>query len=124
MQPPYPPPWNPPPYGSPGYQPPPAYGQPGFGLPPATSFALTQLEQRTTTWVVIVGVSWFVGLMWAVGPFAWWQGTQIEREYLALGVQPTNNVKLLRILGMVTSILAIVGFVVLCAAIAIGIIAS
>ena len=88
-------------------QPPPGYGPPGYGAypPPPPNH-----PQATTTLVLgILGIV-VCGL---VGPFAWSMGNRAVREIDAsggrLGGRTEANVG--RILGMVSTVLLILGFV-------------
>lgn len=111
----YGPPPNPPPWGQPPtpYDPSP-YAPSPYGPPPGPHPAFTKLESDTQTWIIVAAVGWFFGLMWVTGPIAWYQSKQIANQYAQLGAQPPNQVNVLRLIGMITTILVIVAFAAAC----------
>ena len=74
--------------------------------PPAAE--LSQLAQDTRTWTIAAAIGWFVGFMWALGPIAWYQATRIRERYDALGVPPPQELKNLRLIGLITTVLSVV----------------
>ena len=88
-------------------QPPPGYGQPGYGAypPPAPN------HPRATT-VLVLGILGIV-VCGLIGPFAWSMGNGVVREIDASGGRwgGRTEANVGRILGIVSSVLLILGIV-------------
>ena len=84
---------------------PPAAGAPNYGYDPRSA-ELARLAQETRTWTIVVAIGWFVGFMWVLGPLAWYQASRIAEGYAAVGVQPPQEHRNLRLIGMITTILS------------------
>lgn len=77
----------------------------GYGYDPRAA-ELARLAGETRTWTIVVAIGWFVGFMWVLGPLAWYQASRIAEGYAAVGVQPPQEHRNLRLLGMITTILS------------------
>ena len=99
------------PYGAPqGFGPPPGYGPPQGYDPRFTRAA--QLAESARNWLIICAIGWFVGFVWITGPLAWYQANEINGEFGTLGLEPPSDVKNLRLLGIISTIFAVVSFLV------------
>ncbi len=99
------------PYGAPqGFGPPPGYGQP-MGYDPRLARA-AQLAESARNWLIICAIGWFVGFVMITGPLAWYQATEIGKEFGTLGLEPPSDVRNLRLLGIISTIFVAVGFLV------------
>lgn len=107
----------PPPYGPPGapQNPYPAQGAPPPGWHGAE---VARLDSELQTWLILCCVGWFAGLMFVVGPAAWWKSGDLRDKYQRLGAPVPGNVNALRLLGIVTCVLCALAFVVGIAAVA------
>ena len=93
-------------YQQQGYQQP-AYGTPVYAQPYG---ALPEHPQGTT--ILVLGI---VGLFITIcAPIAWYMGSKAQKEIAASGVHYANeqNINIGKILGMVLSILAIIGLAI------------
>jgi len=78
-----------------------------------------QLAESARNWLIICGIGWFVGFMWITGPLAWYQANQFARDFQTMGLAPPSEVTNLRLLGIITTIVVAVGFLVLMAVLAV-----
>lgn len=83
----------------------PAAGPQSYGYDPRAA-ELARLAGETRTWTIVVAIGWFVGFMWVLGPLAWYQASRIAEGYAAAGVQPPQEHRNLRLIGMITTILS------------------
>lgn len=94
--------------------PPAAWGPPPsapWGQPPVDTRAL---DSELQTWLVVACVGWFVGFMWLTGPLGWWKANDLRARYAALRAPEPSNVNVLRLLGIVTTVLSVLGMVTVC----------
>ena len=96
-------------------QPPPGYGPPGYGAypPPAAH------PQATTT--LVLGILGIV-VCGVIGPFAWSMGNRVVREIDASGGRwgGRTEANVGRILGIVATVLLILGLVLVVVVFAVG----
>lgn len=121
----------PPPSSGPTAGPNVPYGAPqGFGPPPGYDPRFqraAQLAESARNWLIICAIGWFVGFVWITGPLAWYQANQIGSEFGSLGLEAPSDVKNLRLLGIISTIFVVVGFLLLmgfCLLMVVGVAAS
>ena len=86
---------------------------PGFApAPPGGDYA--KLESDTTLWLVVAAAGWFTGTMWITGPLAWYMGNQLCARYRAFGQAPSSNATIVRLVGMITTIISIAAIALGC----------
>jgi hypothetical protein len=89
------------------------------GAPPGWHGAeVAKLDSELQTWLILCAVGWFAGLMFFVGPAAWWKSGDLRDKYQRIGAPVPGNVNALRLLGIVTCVLCAVLFVVVGAGLA------
>lgn len=106
-------------YGQQGYGQPAPYGQPVYSQPYG---ALPEHPQGTT--ILVLGI---VGLFVTIcAPIAWYMGSKAQKEIAASGQRYANeqNITIGKILGMVLTILAIIGVAILLVFMVIAIVAG
>lgn len=96
----YPSPWSP-------------VGAPPGSFDPRMARA-AQIAASARNWLIVCAVGFFVGVVWITGPLCWYQATQFLRELESLGVPPPDDVRNLRLAGMITTLM----FVVVCVVVA------
>ncbi len=97
-------PYQPPPSTPTAYAPP-SGGSYGYGYDPRAA-ERSRLANETRTWTLVAAIGWFVGFMWVLGPLAWYQSTKIRDGYAMLGEAPPDELRTLRLIGMITTILS------------------
>lgn len=114
------------PYEQQGYGQPPyeqqGYGQPGYGV--STQPYGTAPDHPQGTLILVFGVAgFFVGIL---GPVAWIMGSRALKEIRATGVHPANEQMIVigRILGIIVTVLMILGVLIGLLLVVIGVAAS
>lgn len=96
------------------------WGQNPFPQPTSTAWAppptppTAALDNELQTWLVVACIGWFVGFMWITGPLGWWKANDLRGKYAALGAPEPSNLNALRLIGIITTVMCVAGFVVAC----------
>lgn len=80
----------------------------GYGYDPRMARA-AQLAESARNWLIVCAIGWFVGFMWITGPLAWYQAGQLARDFHTMGLPPPSEVTNLRLLGIITTVVVLVG---------------
>ncbi len=75
---------------------------------------LKQLNERAVLWLVIGVVGFSLAFpMPITGPLGWWQGANLCSEFEALGMRPSSTAQGAKIIGIITTIFAVLGTIVM-----------
>lgn len=66
-----------------------------------------KLDDELQTWLILCAVGWFSGLLFIVGPAAWWKAGDLTVKYQSLRAPVPGNVGALRLVGILTSALCV-----------------
>lgn len=65
-----------------------------------------KLDDELQTWLILCAVGWFSGLLFIVGPAAWWKASDLTVKYESLRAPVPSNVGALRLVGILTCVLS------------------
>jgi hypothetical protein len=81
--------------------------------PPPTA-PTAALDNELQIWLIVTCAGWFVGFMWITGPLGWWKANDLRDKYAAMGAPEPSNVYALRLIGIVTTVLSVLGILAAC----------
>ena len=73
---------------------------------------LVDLENQSTTWMIVGIAGFFTGFSWVTGPLAWIFGSRIRNRYRLRGIPPHGNATAAWIIGIVSTGLYVIGILV------------
>lgn len=78
-------------------------------MPPQMDPRVKELNDQSTTWLIVALVGFWLGFGFITGPLCWIKAGRIRDNYRQMGMAPSGAATGAWVIGIVTSILLIMG---------------